>query len=571
MNLHKSKFQTPDLAYFCMEFGLESEMPNYAGGLGILAADILQALGDKEINACGVGLMYKEGFYAQDIYYDGDVNFFPRTWDRDKYLIKQDVTTTVKIEGREVKINVWRYDLETQGKVVPIYLLDTDLSENDSRDRNITNKLYSGGDYLRLAQEVVLGIGGVKVLREMGYEDIDIYHMNEGHAAFLTLQLLKERGFKNERVQENCIFTTHTPIPAGHDKFDYDLAHQVVGDNLPWHIQELAGENQLSMTELAFSLSRDANAVSRRHKQVTQNMFPNKDIEYVTNGAHHLRWTSENKAEVYDEYMPGWRDNPEICEKQAESIPDEEFYKAHQEDKKELLELVNRKMVNHTVGHLDTQKVESFYFDTETLTISFARRTVPYKRPELLFRNVDRLLELGEGKLQIIFAGKAHPGDEFGKQVIKRITKLSHELAGKINIFYLEDYDIETAKLLVSGSDVWLNIPERPREASGTSGMKAAFNGMLNFSIYDGWWIEGYEKCPDSGWVIGDKDLSDNPTNDDKADVQSLYNILEKEIIPLYYHDREQWLQCSKKAISLMSDFAAKRCIEEYNRKLWHL
>ncbi len=372
---------------------------------------------------------------------------------------------------------------------MPIYFLDTNLPENSPEDRAISRNLYGGAGFMRLKQEAVLGIGGVRMLRALGYRDVQTFHMNEGHAAFLTLELLRERGFKDENVRPSCAFTTHTPVKAGHDVFSYDTAQRVLGDNLPWHIKELAGQDALSMTQLAMRLSRYTCGVSRVHGHVSRQMFPGAEIGFITNGVHVGHWLSPEMERVYDEHLAGWREDWTILKDRAGLIPDEPLWQAHQAAKRRLIAEANRYALTP--------------LDENTLTIASARRVVSYKRPELLYNNLERLKEVSHGRVQIIHAGNAHPSDRFGQEVIQRMIQRSRELRDFVTIVYLPNYNPDLAKLLTSGADVWLNTPMRLHEASGTSGMKACVNGVINLSTLDGWWMEGYEMDPEAGWRIG--------------------------------------------------------------------
>jgi starch phosphorylase len=405
------------------------------------------------------------------------------------------------------------------------------------------------------------------MLRALGYNDIQTYHMNEGHSAFLTLELLKERNYNDEEVRKSCAFTTHTPIPAGHDKFDYDLAYRIVGDMLPWHIKKLAGENTLNMTELAFSLSHAANAVSKKHQEVTKHLFPDKKIDYVTNGVHHLTWTSSAFKHLFDKYIPDWMIHPEHLRKALTDIPENALWEAHQKNKKHLIHFINKYLTELFAQNFPID--ESDLFKDDVLTITYARRSVPYKRPLLIYKDLKRLVEIGKGKLQIIHAGKCSPGDGFCLNSVDTIVDLSRDLRGKIKIVYLDNYNIELAQILSAGSDIWLNTPQRPLEASGTSGMKAVLNGVINFSILDGWWIEAMQNDPLSGWAFGGEPTELKPQNTDREDADDLYNKLEHEIIPDYYIRKEKWLERMRHSIALGAIFNTHRCVDEYVQKCW--
>jgi starch phosphorylase len=556
-----------ECAYFSMEFMLESDIPTYAGGLGVLAGDLLRSCADMEVPVVGVSLVYNDNTYRQ-IIRDGKQTYESLVWHKNDQLTKLPQRIEVTINSQKVIVGVWRYDIVgINGFVVPIYLLDTDFLDNNEYARSITKSLYDGDD--RLAQEVLLGIGGVKMLRALGYKDVKTFHMNEGHASFVPLGLLSENEFNDEMVREKCVFTTHTPIPEGHDKFSYDYAYKIAGDNLPWHIKKLASEKELHMTILGMSLSRYSFGVSQKHGKVSQNMFPQFKINAITNGVHHRTWIGTELANLYDKYLPDWITNPFIFKEAVEKIPDDALWSAHQEEKKKLLDYVNHHLTSVSSSEEGQHPDPSQLFDVDTLTISLARRLVPYKRPLLLYSDLERLLSIGNGKLQIIQCGKAAPYDSSAQNFVNEIIEISKKLKGQIRVVYLENYSPLLARPLVRGSDVWLNTPRRPLEASGTSGMKAAMNGGLNFSVLDGWWIEGYQMDSEAGFSIGPMDESLNPENNDQEDVDDMYNKLQNEIIPLYYDNKKDWINRMKHAITLGAYFNTHRCIEEYKKKAW--
>ncbi len=446
-----------------------------------------------------------------------------------------------------VHIQSWVYFVESpRGGIVPVIYLDADVPENSPEDRKLTDHLYGGDESYRIKQEMVLGIGGVRMLRKLGFR-IKKNHMNEGHAAFLTLELLQE--YKKdiesvwdeshiwdfETVRNLCVFTTHTPLEAGHDKFSYDLYSRIFGDYFPENIlKTLAGEKNLNMTLLGFNLSNFVNGVAKKHGEVSQSMFPGYQINAITNGVHSYTWTSESMKKIYDKYLPGWANEPEIFVRIG-AIPDKEIWNAHVKAKKKLIDYVN--------------SVSDAEMEHETLTIGFARRATAYKRADLLFSDIKRLEKIGTGKIQIVYAGKAHPKDTIGKQLIEKIFSFKQKLKGRIKIAFIQNYNMEIALKLVSGVDIWLNTPLRPLEASGTSGMKAAHNGVVNFSVLDGWWIEGHIEGF-TGWSIGPDPTeikADNNMN--KADADDLYSKLENTIIPLFYNDRKTWVRMMQNAI----------------------
>ncbi|MBT3292658.1 alpha-glucan family phosphorylase [Candidatus Peregrinibacteria bacterium] len=546
------------VAYFSMEIGLRSDVPTYAGGLGMLAGDMMRSCADMGVNAACVTMCWQHGYMKQTIHADGSQTYEDRKWNPIDVMKKVDKTISVTVEGREIKVGAWIYDVAgIEENIVPVIFLDTNLEENSPQDREITKYLYGGDGYMRLKQEVVLGIGGVRMLRALNYNNIGTFHMNEGHAAFLTLELLKERDYKDELVRPNCAFTTHTPVKAGHDVFSYEIAHRVVGDMLPWHIKDLAGQDSLSMTLLAMHLSHYTHGVSEIHGEVSASMFPDEEVDYITNGIHHRTWACDEMSKVLDKYASGWKKDPSVLTVlDCDDIPDKEIWNAHQSAKKRLIEEVNK----HTVTP----------FDSDTLTIASARRVVPYKRPELLYQNLERLKEVAGGRVQIIHAGNAHPSDKFSQDVIQRMVQRSSSLKDFVKIVFLENYNPDLAKLMVSGADVWLNTPMRLFEASGTSGMKACVNGVLNLSTLDGWWIEGYSKDPESGWRIGPLARATDGEAHRKIDAEDLYTQLQFEVIPEYYYEnRIRWIRRMKRAIGLVGFFNTNRCVNEYIEKAW--
>jgi starch phosphorylase len=536
------------IAYFSMEIGLRDEIPTYSGGLGVLAGDTVKSAADLCLPFVAVTLISRKGYFLQEIDAKGHQIERPAVWDPSRLLKKSTEKVSVTIEGRKVYIQAWVYFVESPrgGSRVPVIYLDTDLPENSSEDRTLTDHLYGGEESYRIKQEMVLGIGGVRMLKKLGFQ-IKKYHMNEGHAAFLTLELLhefkkdiesvwdEEHIWDTESVKELCVFTTHTPVEAGHDKFSYELFKKVFGDYFPENIlKKLAGESKVNMTLLGFNLSKYVNGVAKKHGKVSQSMFPGYQINAITNGVHSYTWTCDSMKKIFDKYLIGWANEPEIFVRVG-AIPDEELWGAHLEAKKILIDYVN--------------SVSGAGMDCETLTIGFARRATAYKRADLLFSDLKRLEQIGAGKIQIIYAGKAHPKDTVGKQLIEKIFSYKEQFKGKIRIAFIQNYNMEIALRLVSGVDIWLNTPLRPLEASGTSGMKATHNGVMNFSVLDGWWIEGHIEGY-TGWAIGPapKEI-ESDTNMNQIDSDDLYNKLEKTIIPLYYNDRKMWVRMMQNAI----------------------
>lgn len=546
------------VAYFTMEIGLSAEIPTYAGGLGMLAADLMMSAADLKIAAACVTVRWRHGYMHQTIRQDGSQSYEEMNWKPEEHMRLLPNKVTVQLDGRTVTVGVWAMKIHGEGHDVPVFFLDTDLPENAADDRAITNQLYGGDGVMRLKQEAVLGIAGVRMLRSLGYasENIGTYHMNEGHAALLTLELLRERGFNDDAVRPSCAFTTHTPVKAGHDVFSYDMAWKVLGDILPWHIKKLATDEGLSMTHLAMHLSKKSFGVSEVHGLVSNRMFPDENIGFITNGVHLGRWTSPEMQKLFDTYVPGWQKNPEELAKHARDIPDAELLKAHMAAKKRL------------IAHANT--FAPVPLDPNVLTIAGARRVVAYKRPELLYTNLERLVQVCGGKVQIIHAGNAHPADAFGQEVIQRMIERSRQLKDSVKIVYLPNYNPDLAKLLVVGADVWLNTPTRLHEASGTSGMKAAVNGTINFSTLDGWWIEAYAQDPESGWRIGPLSQALDADDTRMIDAEDLYTELQYQVIPEYeYANHVRWARRMKRSIGLAGTFNTHRCIREYMEKAW--
>jgi starch phosphorylase len=544
MTVSISEFiKEPKIAYFSMEIGVRSDMPTYSGGLGILAGDTIKSAADLNLPVVAVTILTKKGYFKQELDIYGRQTELPDEWDPNNFMTPLKERVSVFIEGREVYIGAWLYVVESmRGPRIPILFLDTDLPENAPEDRGITHHLYGGDQVYRLKQEIVLGIGGTRILDELGFE-IKKYHMNEGHSALLTLELLKR--YKKdieevwderlvwdvEKIRSLCVFTTHTPVAAGHDKFPYDLVQKTMCEIIPIDVvKDLAGREHLNMTLLALNLSNYINGVAKKHGEVSKGMFPGYEIHAITNGVHSFTWTCDSMKRLYDKYLPGWANEPEIFVRVGR-IPDDELWEAHMEAKRHLIDHVNR----------ETQTGMNY----DTLTIGFARRATAYKRADLLFTDIERLSYIGEGRLQIIYAGKAHPRDESGKQLIQHIFEIKEKLKDKIKIAFLKNYNMELALKLVSGVDVWLNTPLRPLEASGTSGMKATHNGVPNFSVLDGWWIEGWIEGF-TGWAIGP---SPDVPADPARDADDLYYKLETAIIPTFYNDKHTWLRIMQNAI----------------------
>jgi starch phosphorylase len=545
------------IAYFSMEIGISQDVPTYSGGLGILAGDILKSAADLGVPLAAVTLLYRKGYFRQELTPEGDQVERPVEWEPEKLMSRLDNRVSVELEGRTVLVRAWGYVyVGHSGCPLPIYFLDTDLEANSPGDRSLTWELYGGDNRYRLCQEMILGVGGLRILRDLGYNNIKTFHLNEGHAGFISLELTRELGYEDfDKVRDEVIFTTHTPVPAGHDYFPYDLINSVVGESNSNRLRRMLGGGGVSMTDLGLNFSRYINAVSKKHAEVSRKMFGSEKVDYVTNGVHSTTWTCPGFARLYDKYIPAWRNDPSRLI-QALQLPDEDIWKAHQAAKMRLFARV-----------LEETGEE---FDADVLTIGFARRAATYKRADLLFSDVKRLLDVCSGQVQFIFAGKAHPHDTPAKEIIKRIFDLAKEIGAAIPIVFLENYNMELAQVLTAGVDVWLNTPIRPREASGTSGMKCVHNGVMNFSVLDGWWIEGWIEDV-TGWSIGpaphEADLIEY---DEMQDAQDLYNKLEEKVIPTYYNDRGKWINMMKNTIALnASYFNTHRVVKEYCEKAY--
>ena len=541
------------IAYFSMEIALQPEIQTYSGGLGVLAGDTLRSAADLRIPMVAVTLLHRKGYFRQRLDASGWQIEEPAGWSVETVLEEMPGRAAVTLEGRTVHLRSWRYEVSgSGGSRVPVYLLDADLPENSGWDRTLTHFLYGGDQHYRLCQEVILGIGGVRMLRALGYENIDRFHMNEGHASLLVLELLDEETKQGgrpsinrddiEAVRKKCVFTTHTPVPAGHDQFPMDLVQRILGRREVYDMQDVfCCEGLLNMTFLGFNLSHYINGVAKKHGEISRQMFARYTIDSITNGVHAATWTAEPFRELYNRYIPGWQQE-NFSLRYALSIPKREIWSAHLEAKMALIQHVNRQT------HLG--------MNVDDLTIGFARRFATYKRADLLFQDVARLKSISSsaGPFQIIYAGKAHPQDQGGKELIQRIFQVKESLKNNIKVAYLENYDLELGKTITSGVDLWLNTPQPPLEASGTSGMKAALNGVPSLSVLDGWWIEG---CIEgvTGWSIGANGRGAEEAVDRSQDASSLYEKLEQTVAPLFYRDRDSFIDTMRHAIALNGSF----------------
>jgi len=540
------------IAYFSMEIGLTKDMSTYAGGLGILAGDTLRSSADLGLPLVAVTLISKRGYFRQQLDDQGRQTELPDEWDPSQLLTPLSQRTEVLLEGRTVRIKPWLYRLRSlTGGEVPVLFLDTDLEENSIEDRKITDHLYGGDERYRLKQEVVLGIGGVRMLDLLGFE-IRKYHLNEGHSSLLALELLRKHELNHGVVKELCIFTTHTPVEAAHDKFPYSIVQKTIQDNEDVDLlKRYGGQDLLNMTQLGLNLSSYINGVAKSHREIGMAMFPGYKIHAITNGIHSYTWTCPCMRALYDKYMPGWANEPEMLVRVG-GIPDHEIWQQHMGAKGALIDYIRQET--------------GVEMDQEIFTIGSARRVTPYKRPTLIFSDIDLLRRINKrGKIQIVLAGKAHPKDEAGKQAIRDIFGYIETLKEEVKVVFLKDYNIELAKLLVSGVDLWFNTPLPPLEASGTSGMKAAHNGVVNFSVLDGWWIEGWIEGV-TGWSIGPEPGERISSKEARTqELDDLYNKLSYIIIPLFYQRRDDWIGMMQNSIGMVAYyFNSHRMMRRY-------
>ena len=548
-----------DIAYFTMEIALRAEMHTYSGGLGVLAGDTARSCADLELPIVFVSLISRQGYLRQEITASGDQIEHPDPWSPEAFATPLRAKVAVLIEGREVWVRPWLYVLASgPGLDVPVLLLDTDLHENAVEDRRITDTLYGGDQAYRLKQEIVLGIGGLRILQALGF-DIRRYHMNEGHAALLALDLLRRyprpadqvglntMRYDVEPVRERCVFTTHTPVEAGHDRFPYPMMEKLLQGYIDTaQVKVISGDDYLNMTRLALNLSDFVNGVASRHAETTTKMFPGYKIRAITNGVHLPTWAHESFHELFTHHFPAWAHEPEAMVR-LDQLPDDEVWSAHQAAKADLVHLVGSET--------------GVQLDPAAPILGFARRMTAYKRPDLLFTDMDELLQINaRHPFQLVMAGKSHPSDGAGKALIRRIHDHIADLKHHIRIAFLPNYNMDLAKTLVSGADVWLNTPEPPLEASGTSGMKAALNGVLNLSVLDGWWVEAAIEGV-TGWSIG----QDGGPKQARATAQDLYRKLESIVLPLYYNDRARWIWMMKQSISKIACyFNTQRMMRRY-------
>jgi starch phosphorylase len=551
------------VAYFSMEIAINRAMPTYSGGLGMLAGDTLRSAADLGVPLVAFSLAHRKGYFQQHLNQAGDQSEEVQPWNPSDFCTEEAARITVSVEGRDVTVRAWRYDLEGRyGHIVPIYLLDTDLDGNSGWDRGLTDHLYGGDTNYRLQQEIVLGLGGARMANALGLK-VNVYHMNEGHAALLTLALLESEmggGPLNSptesdilQVRNKCVFTTHTPVPAGHDRFSTEQAIRILGGDRTARLEKLGvfENGLLNMTLLALRFSRYANGVAMQHGKVSRAMFPQYQIDSITNGVHAPTWISEPVQQMLDVQIPSWRrDN--LTLRNAIDLPEQELLNAHRRAKEALLTEVATRT--------------GLVLNPNVLTLGFARRAATYKRANLMFADPERLLKIATqaGGLQILYAGKAHPADEPGKALIHSVIETAAKLSNdSLRVVYLENYAWDLGALLTAGVDVWVNTPRRPYEASGTSGMKAALNGVPSLSILDGWWIEG---CIEgvTGWAIEDG-------ANDAEEAENLYSKLEKSVVQLYRNEPQAWAKLMRTTLAFNgSYFNTNRMVKQYTRNAYY-
>jgi starch phosphorylase len=545
-----------------MEIGLESGLPTYAGGLGVLAGDTLRSCADLGVAVCGVTLVHRQGYFRQGVAPDGEQRERQDPWSPEGRLEALAPRVAVDVGGKAVRLRAWRFRIAGErGVEIPVYLLDADLPENTAEHRRLTDRLYGGDDAYRLGQEILLGIGGVRMLRALGHGLINRFHLNEGHAALAIPELIEalhtssqgDREAGVEQARSRCIFTTHTPVPAGHDRFPESLWKPAVGERIAARLGELGVEGELNLTQVALTGSRFVNGVAMRHGEVSRSMFPGYPIRSITNGVHLATWAAPSFRALFDHHIPHWRSDA-FSLRHATAIALDEIAAAHAAAKRRLLETV----------HDRTGRA----LDPNALTLGFGRRATAYKRATLVLRDLAALRRIrdGAGPLQLVFSGKAHPNDTEGRQIIHEIHRLAHKAGDDLPIVFLPGYDMDVCARLVAGCDVWLNTPIPPLEASGTSGMKAAVNGVPSLSMLDGWWVEG---CIENvtGWAIGrDREGTNLPADErDRLHAGQLYEKLESVVAPCFYREPGQFLCIMRQAIAInASHFNTQRMVQEY-------
>jgi starch phosphorylase len=558
------------IAYFSMEIAVDAQVPTYAGGLGVLAGDMVRAAADLGLPFVAVTLLHRDGYFHQRLDEAGRQREEAVRWNVEGVLEPLAERITVAINGRSVVVRAWRYVVRGSVAAVPVVFLDTDVDDNTPDDRALSHGMYGGSEAYRLAQEIVLGIGGVRMLRALGWTAIQSFHLNEGHSALLIMELLAEHLRAQRRmtvtdedvaaVRRMCVFTTHTPVPAALDQFAPELAERTLGPSPMSQLMHRCCYNgALNLTYLALNFSHYINGVAMRHAQVSRQMYGGYHVDAITNGVHATTWVSPPFATLFDRDIPGWRrDN--FALRYAISLPRPDVWDAHVAAKQRLIQLVNAS--------------QGPRFDPSVLTIGFARRATAYKRADLVISDLDRLRRIAAiaHGVQFVFGGKAHPRDEEGKRVIEHVFRAREALRDRVPLAYLEDYNMGDAAVVTAGCDVWLNTPQPPLEASGTSGMKAALNGVPSLSVVDGWWVEGHIEGV-TGWAIGeDGTRSPEQPADNAAAAAALYTALEHTVLPTFYGPRDRFIDIMRYAISLNGAFfTAQRMLREYLIKAYHI
>ena len=540
------------VGYFTAEIGLWSKLHTYSGGLGVLAGDHVKSAADAGLPLVAMTLLYRKGYGKQSLDSDGIQSETYPEIDPSEYLFDTKIEISLPLDGTEIHAKIWKTEIfGVGGKLVPVFFLDTFHSKNSKEHQELGMTLYGGNDATRIRQEYLLGVGGIRALQRLGF-DLSGLHLNEGHCTFALLELLNQ-GWTRQELTERVLFTTHTPVPAGHDRFEWGDVEEVLGDLLPEDSKQLvidAGDSEqgrrISMSHLGIALSGPVNAVSGLNAEVASSMFNGQKIAPITNGVHHLTWTTSAMAKLFDEELTGWRKDPNLLEKAGE-LSSSGLIESRKAARQALRELV--------------QTSTGVRLDKNRLTIGFARRFATYKRANLVFSDLERLREIGAGKIQFVFSGKAHPRDEGGKALIKSIFESAHDLKDDIPVAFLEDYSMATGLAMTGGVDIWLNNPIRPMEASGTSGMKAAMNGVPNCSILDGWWPEGCEHGV-NGWAIGEAD----DERDDVRDAKNVLDVIENEVLPAWNEGDEKWCELMRASIATSARFTGARMINDYRR-----
>ena len=543
------------IAYLSMEIALESDIKTYSGGLGVLAGDTLRSAADMRVPMVGVTLLNDQGYFKQKINKAGEQEELLVNYNFSK-LKKIKKTVEIKVGEDKLKVGAFQYDIVGKtGFKVPVFLLHSNLRGNKKEYLNLSGQLYKSDQEYRLKQEILLGRGGVKFLKALFGQGIKKFHINEGHGSLAAIELFLDSEAKGNKgkikeVQSKCVFTTHTPVNAGHDVFSLDFFKKFQTD-FPFKLAGLIRDKEVNMTRIGLYFSQYINGVAMSHQEVSSKMFPDYPVQAITNGVHSETWTSEEFKKLFNKHIPGWK-KCNLALRNAFNIPLTAIWEAHQINKKRLIKYIYQK-----------QKIK---LEENVFTIGFARRFTGYKRSNLLFYDVDKLINIHKkvGKIQIIYAGKAHPSDDDGKEMIKNINEIKEKYKKDIKIVFLEGYEMDLAKILIAGVDIWLNTPLPPNEASGTSGMKAAHNGVPHFSTLDGWWVEGFINRK-TGWAIGERRSHLNLKKLNKRDAESLYFRLEHRILPRYYHFPEKWRESMRHTIAInASFFNTERMLQQY-------